>query len=281
MIYLISRDIRFSPNSQARDAAILRAVGDGLAQRELSVTPLCEGEITKKLPRAALVLSMARSRTSLQLLAEMESAGTKILNSPTALLSHGRADIDQYFRQIGAGMRSLRRATEITEIEAMLPYPMWLKRCDATAQKAGDVRFVENREALKEGLNAFRQTGIDDWIVSEHVTGDLIKFYGVEGTDFFHYGYPAVKGGFSKFRLEQHNGAPQGLPFYPEKLKQTADRAAADLGMPIYGGDAVVRSDGTAVVIDFNDWPSFGNCTEAAAEAIITRALSLQDLIHT
>ena len=43
--------------------------------------------------------------------------------------------------------------------------------------------------------------------------------------------------------------------------------------MPIYGGDAVIRPDGRFFLIDFNDWPSFGSCTQAAAEAIATRAL--------
>ena len=54
----------------------------------------------------------------------------------------------------------------------------------------------------------------------------------------------------------------------------TADAAARHFGMPIYGGDAIIRPDGRFFLIDFNDWPSFSSCTQAAAEAIATRALN-------
>ena len=34
------------------------------------------------------------------------------------------------------------------------------------------------------------------------------------------------------------------------------------LHTPVYGGDAIVKSNGTYVIIDFNDWPSFSRCRE-------------------
>ena len=102
----------------------------------------------------------------------------------------------------------------------------------------------------------------------EHVEGDLVKFYGVAGTPFFHCTLPTAEGGFSKFGLETHNGRPQGHPYDAEALKATTDRLALASGMPIYGGDAVVRPDGSTALIDFNDFPSFSGCTQAAAKAI-------------
>jgi hypothetical protein len=36
----------------------------------------------------------------------------------------------------------------------------------------------------------------------------------------------------------------------------------------VYGGDCVVRADGSFAIIDFNDWPSFACCREEAAETI-------------
>ena len=109
--------------------------------------------------------------------------------------------------------------------------------------------------------------------MSAHLEGDLVKFYGVEGMPFFSHTYPTRENGFSKFGLEQHNGAPAEYSFSVSALKTTADAAARHFGMPIYGGDAVIRPDGRFFLIDFNDWPSFGSCTQAAAEAIATRAL--------
>ena len=41
------------------------------------------------------------------------------------------------------------------------------------------------------------------------------------------------------------------------------------IGIDVYGGDGIVRDDGTFAIIDFNDWPSFSPCVEEAAEQII------------
>ena len=135
------------------------------------------------------------------------------------------------------------------------------------------MRFVADEAQLRSALADFAAAGIEDFIVSAHLEGDLVKFYGVEGTPFFSHTYPTRENGFSKFGLEQHNGAPAEYSFSVSALKTTADAAARHFGMPIYGGDAVIRPDGRFFLIDFNDWPSFGSCTQAAAEAIATRAL--------
>ena len=43
---------------------------------------------------------------------------------------------------------------------------------------------------------------------------------------------------------------------------------AEAVGIEVYGGDCIVRSDGTFCLIDFNDWPSFRTCTVEAARKI-------------
>jgi len=45
----------------------------------------------------------------------------------------------------------------------------------------------------------------------------------------------------------------------------------------VYGGDAIVQADGSFYIIDFNDWPSFSPCVNAAAEAISQLILSDYD----
>ena len=112
------------------------------------------------------------------------------------------------------------------------------------------------------------QRGIADHVVSAHVTGDLVKFYGVRGTDFFRYYYP-TDDGQTKFDDEQHNGQAHHYPFDVNHLQQQATRLAEAVGISIYGGDCIVRADGSYCVIDFNDWPSFSRCREEAADAII------------
>ena len=53
---------------------------------------------------------------------------------------------------------------------------------------------------------------------------------------------------------------------------ENATRLAGLLGLEVYGGDCIVRQDGTFAIIDFNDWPSFSRCRNDAAKAIASLA---------
>jgi hypothetical protein len=112
-----------------------------------------------------------------------------------------------------------------------------------------------------------RQRGITDYTVSAHVKGDLVKFYGVGQGDFFRWYYP-TDDGQSKFGDERRNGPSCHFPFSVEALRRDVQRLAAAVGVCVYGGDAIVRADGSFCLIDFNDWPSFSRCLEEAADAI-------------
>lgn len=147
-------------------------------------------------------------------------------------------------------------------------HPCWVKRGDACAQSAGDVRYVENAALLPEVIDDFAARGIEEVVICDHAEGDLVKFYGVEGDPFFYFFYPTSGEHFSKFGLEAINGAPRNYHFDANALKQCADHTARCTQMPIYGGDCIVRPDGSWVIIDFNDWPSFSLCCEEAATAI-------------
>lgn len=273
MIYVISRHSRFSPNSTARDEAIFRAVVMQFAMQGHSVQTLDEDHLPDAFPNADILMSMGRDANTLRRLEQVEAAGVPIFNSPSALLRNTRSHLDMLIREAGAGLRSLCNSQNVEAIETAVGYPLWLKRGDACAQTADDVRFVENREQLEAGLRYFAAQGYADFLACEHVVGDLVKFYGVAETSFFHHAYP-TSGGFSKFGLETHNGAPEHHAFSLSELKTKADAIALESGMPIYGGDAIVRADGTFSIFDFNDWPSFGDCTMSAAEAIAAFALA-------
>ncbi len=273
MIYLISRDTQYSPNSEARDEAIFKAVALALTLQGEPLAAIDENRLPSAFTDADLVLSMARSRTAQTTLAAAEAAGTTIWNSPSALLRNNRAEIDKWLNEVGFGAPFLHNVADPAVIARSLGFPLWIKRSDSTAKTAGDVRFVADEAQLRNALADFAAAGIEDFIVSAHLEGDLVKFYGVEGMPFFSPTYPTHENGFSKFGLEQHNGVPAEYSFSVSALKTTADAAARHFGMPIYGGDAIIRPDGRFFLIDFNDWPSFGSCTQAAAEAIATRAL--------
>ena len=143
----------------------------------------------------------------------------------------------------------------------------WLKRGDAAAQTSDDVVFAADKEALATAVQTMRDRGITDFVVSAHVVGDLVKFYGVGEGRFFRYYYPTDDGA-SKFGDECRNGAACHYPFDEEALRREAERLAEAVGVSIYGGDAIVRADGSFCLIDFNDWPTFSPCREEAAKAI-------------
>ncbi len=110
----------------------------------------------------------------------------------------------------------------------------------------------------------YARRGIASAVICKHVSGDLLKFYGVRGTGFFFYFYPEEYN-HSKFGYEAMNGKLQYYPVETERLKALADETAGLLRVDIYGGDVIVTADGTMFLIDMNDWPSFAPCREEAA----------------
>ncbi len=113
-----------------------------------------------------------------------------------------------------------------------------------------DVCYAADRQQLEQLKTDFCRRGISDYTVSSHVRGREVKFYGV-GTRFFRC-YDA-KGGADI--------SVDGLPTAALALSST-------VGVSVFGGDCIVRPDGTFCIIDFNDWPSFARCREEAADAI-------------
>lgn len=274
----ISRSPRFSPNSTDRDAAIFAAVTGRLQRCGTNDVNIISEDlfVAVDLTEFDVVYSMARGRDVLAALAEgMKGERLKVLNNPEALLRNDRATLERLF---SANDVPVPLSVVVSpgafdeEYSSHLAFPLWVKRGDGAAQTKGDVRYVEDAEGLARTLEEFARAGYGSAVLTEHVAGDLVKFYGVEGTDFFFYAYPTRDGsGFSKFGLEKHNGAPQGYPLDADALKRTADRCAGLSGFTIYGGDAVVTAERRIQIIDFNDWPSFGACRKAAARAIAQR----------
>lgn len=270
----ISRSPRFSPNSADRDAAIFASVSSRLLRRH-EVSVINEDLfVAVDLEEFDGVFSMARSTDVLQALAkEEERSKLHVLNSARSLLALSRGKLTQLIRKLDIAQPKsvvLTSPFEPTEA-ASLHYPLWLKRGDACAQANGDVRFLETADQLAAALQDFNKAGFGEAVVCEHLQGDLIKFYGIEGTGFFRFDYATENGRTGKFGLEIHNGEPQHFPFAEDELRQEANHLAAASGLIVYGGDAVVDSTGRFRLIDFNDWPSFGSYRKEAAQAIAKR----------
>jgi hypothetical protein len=254
-ILMIRRAEQFSPNAVENDRAILEAVALRLSSRGHQVTQVDETLLASSLAadKPDFIFSMARLPASLRLL---EASGLRVINAPQGVSQCSR-------RQVQAFMASLH----IPYPAGSGPHGYWLKRADAAAQTADDVGYAPDLQALASAKAAMRARGIHDYLVSPHVEGDLVKFYGVSTTGFFRYYYP-TDDGLSKFGLEQLNGQAHHYPFSATDLQTKAEALAAAVGLQIYGGDCIVTNDGSWYMIDFNDWPSFSRCREEAAEAI-------------
>ena len=265
-VVAIGRAASFSPNSIEKDAAIMDAVCRSLRHRGRQVVFYDEDRIDR-LPEAPVYITMGRRPHVLEMLAEKEREGCVVVNGSAAVqLCQKRGLLEEKLRQAGVPMPT----------EAVSNGSYWLKRGDAPVQSVEDILFVKDKGQLEQALQQFHDRGIQDVVVSPHVEGDLVKFYGVMGTIFFHVGYPGDEGR-SKLGHEQLNGKPHHYAFSEEQLKNMAERAATACGLTVYGGDAIVRPDGSFVIIDFNDWPSFSTCRKEAAEAIATRIVLLRE----
>ena len=263
----VGRSPRFSPNSVARDAAVLHGVAERLRRMGDDVELTSEDDYCG--PEGADGLfCMARDRAVLALIAAEEERGLPVVNSARALLRATRTELTRLFAAGGIPQPDFVLIDPSLGDGPALSVPWWLKRGDACAQEKGDVTLLRDEADVRPALRAFARRGIASAVGLRHVPGDLVKFYGVEGSDFFYYYYPTAGSHFSKFGLERANGAPGGYVFDVAALKRTADRAARLSGLTVYGGDCIVRPAGDFCLIDFNDWPSFSLCKDEAAAAI-------------
>lgn len=289
----VCRGNEFSPNCVDNDAAVMNAVKQQLEALGGSVELLCEKDFCKKAHEIEAVsgnprrhaaadidafFSMARSKEALDVLGRIEEQGLPVVNSSLGVNRCIRRIMTERFIKGGISCPESRIISRNGEMVTDVNYPCWLKRGDGCAQQKEDTCYVQTSEEAERCLKDFWMRGVTSVVVNEHLKGDLVKFYGVGGTDFFYWFYPSKCGHRSKFGLEVINGDARGLGFDAEALKQEADKAAAMLGVPVYGGDCVIGEDGSVRIIDFNDWPSFAPCRDEASFYIAMSVLDSMKL---
>lgn len=256
-ILAIGRAERYSPNSVGKDAAILACVCYELTRAGYVVETISETQLGEIMPDIRICLTMGRNPKTLELLDAASQRGVTVINSPESVrLCCHRRELDAVLRRAGVSV-------PFTESDN----GYWLKRADGTSEGPGDIRFAADSAERDRTMEDMRREGINDVIVSAHIPGDLLKFYGVRGSGFFRTFYLGDDGQW-KFCDEKHNGRPHHYAFSMDALHAMAEKAAIASGTVIYGGDAIIGEDGQATVIDFNDWPSFSRCRDEAAQAI-------------
>ena len=267
------RQASYSPHQhRTNDTAILDRTLEHFAAAGWATAHLDETTLVGSaaaLPPAALYLSMCQGEAASRTLLALESAGATLVNRPSSVLGCHRhrlvpalatrgirfpqTDIvDPHDAEAAAHSAVVRDA-------AAAERPVWVKRGDVHAERDEDVVCVP-AHGVADALAAFAARGIRRAALQAHVSGPVLKFYGVADGRFFR-SYDSAAG-------------PNGpRPDVDEtRLRALAFSAAAALGLDVFGGDVALPAPDDPVLIDLNDWPSFAPFRDDAARAIAAYA---------
>lgn len=267
----IMRAGAYSPNHIGNDAAIFNAAADHLRKRGCIVNIYSEEQFIADEVTEPVIVNMCREMKSIHKLQELEQKGTLVINSGFGIENCTRERMTRIL--VGSNIpypESLIVNTDegVTATLKKAGFTQcWIKRGDFHAMHKEDVSYVRHPEEAQEVLQEYFLRGIKRAVINRHLVGDLIKFYGVQGTPFFFWFYPFDLG-HSKYGHEAINGKSQGLEFDKEKLRAICQNASEVLDVKVYGGDCIISPEGDIRIIDFNDWPSFAPCRQEAAPHI-------------
>jgi glutathione synthase/RimK-type ligase-like ATP-grasp enzyme len=218
--------------------------------------------------KESFIFSMAQGIEGTKKLLELEQKGKTIINSPKGSINSYRYNMVKILPQKGIPFPE-SYVVSIDEKDKIKfgdfnARKIWIKRGDLHAVHREDVTLVYSEDERKNIFSEFEKRGIKQVVLQKHLDGDVIKFYSVTGSPLFHWYY-----------LNGNNHTP----FSEKELNDLAVKSAKELGLDIYGGDAVISADGSISIIDINDWPSFAPIREEAGNQIAN--LISQKLITT
>jgi hypothetical protein len=254
----VFRERAHSPGRIDDDAAIMKSVGDALADRGFSVKLVMANAFTET--PCANIFAMCEQGAILDRLAAMEKAGSIVVNSAAAIRNTYRHRMVELFAQhhIAAPV------SWIVATDTDKPRPAdcaWVKRYDFHATQPDDVMYAASDAGWRETLRRFSRRGIPFVVAQEHVAGDLVKFYGVRN------GAAAIEDNWFQWFYHRDKGM-LGHSFDTARLRDAAFEAAATLGLEVFGGDAIIQAIGEPMIIDLNAWPSYALYRDRAAQAI-------------
>ena len=258
----------FSNNAIEADRKILEEslkLIESAAPESVKIHTCEETDLETLRPQADLVLTMAQSESALLQLSK-KFLPHQVLNNSEAIRSCYRKKMSETLISLPVNYVPFQIVPtnwpDGMEMERGVPY--WLKRSDFHAISDEDVSLVESRGEAEEKLRRFQNRGVAEVLVQRHIHGDIYKFYGVSDTFF------------RAFKVRDYLKSNSQPNF--TNLQKKATIAASQLGVSIFGGDAVLDVNGRFHLIDLNDWPSFRLCRNDASHAIAAFALSRLEL---
>ncbi|MBQ7472085.1 MAG: NTP transferase domain-containing protein, partial [Prevotella sp.] len=170
-------------------------------------------------PYPQVVLSMSRHEEELARLQEYEQQGAWVVNRPQSVRNCTRGLLDE-----------LMRSNHISMPPRKGNQGYWVKRADVHSLGGDDVVYCPNEDTRQETAQRFLQeTGFPP-VVSAHVEGQLVKFYGV-GSRFFRCYTKSKEGATTPLEADE---------LTKEHLKHEAQRLAVLTGLDVWGGDAIL-----------------------------------------
>ena len=267
----IRRASKFSPNHTNNDSLIFSLTVEELEKNGCKVSWMTEEEFAEtENIQEEVVFSMIRDMENVEKLKQLEKQGKKIINSGTGIENCFRKNMTELL--LDNNIPYPRSRVLATKDDSKIAFEelggknVWIKRGDFHTVHKEDIAFCRDHEEGDNILKEFAVRGIPSAVLSEHLTGDLVKFYAVRETPFFFWFYP-----FDANHLmmgAQNTEQTRHYDFNEENLIFLANRAAEVLKVDVYGGDAIISSDGQIHLIDLNDWPSFAPCRDEASKYI-------------
>lgn len=258
----IFRERAHSPGREFDDSEILRLTGKHLEAKGFQVSLRTPEEVAQEGEGCPPnIFLMCERLEIIDQLRQWETRGVRQVNKPSAILNTYRDRMLSLFEQGGVAFPASRLVSTASP-EIVQSGPVWVKRADVHNTQDGDVVFAPTQSETAGALARMASRGIRQAVLQSHVPGDLIKFYGI--------GDPGlVQGQPPWFRWFYHKEQQlTGHRFDQDVLASIAQRAAAAIGLEVYGGDAIATETGALFVIDINAWPSFALYRDEASERI-------------
>ena len=253
----IRRQSLYSPNHIENDTKILMRTAEHLIDMGVIVKIYEEQDLGSIEINESVIFSMAQGERSLDELLKLENEGRVIINTPQAAIKCFRMNMVNILSQNQIPFPKSyvlpvdnKNGISFDDFNAR---KIWVKRGDVHAVHREDVTLVYSEEERKNIFREFEKRGIEYAVLQEHLEGDVIKFYSIKNSSFFHWYYL--------------NGINH-TPFDKNQLFELASRSAEIVGLDIFGGDAIISPDGSISIIDINDWPSFAPIREQSSKEI-------------
>jgi glutathione synthase/RimK-type ligase-like ATP-grasp enzyme len=250
------------------DRAILRETARACETAGARVRILPADAPRQAFTGARLVFTMCQGPESLETMGWLATSGVTVVHEPSAILSCHRTRMLPLLGRAGIPRPEAHLVAcadpepeTLTWAEECGETGVWVKRGDVHATQPEDVVHLRGREAVGSALARLADRGVTHAVLEAHVPGRTVKFYAVRGTPFF------------RSYAEDEADLGPALPAW----RQLAERAAAALGLAVYGGDLIVGEGERVSLVDVNDWPSFSRCRSEAATAIAEHLFSRLD----